>query len=77
MFTLKAVSVRPRSHVLRTLWGINGNAVKGALRRESWSVYSNVHRTNMGRSASGTAFPRSAWEREYQEAVGTITQELK
>jgi len=33
-----------------------------ALRRESGPVYRNAHRANTGRSASGTAFPRSAWE---------------
>jgi len=87
MFTLKVdlsfLQARSRSHAAR------GNAVKGALRRESWSVYRNVHRTNTGRSASGTAFPRSAWEQEYQGiptgtvgtirrwSVGTIQQELK
>ena len=69
MQTLKLVSsfpqVHSRSHALR------GNAVKGALRRESWSVYRNAHRANTGRSASGTAFPRSAWERGF-----AITQEL-
>ncbi len=74
MQTLKLVSsfpqVHSRSHALR------GNAVKGALRRESRPVYRNAHRANTGRSASGTAFPRSAWEREYQGIpmgnVGTI-----
>ena len=68
MQTLKILC--PRSHALR------GNAVKGALRRESQSAYKNARRTNTGRSASGTAFPRSAWEREYQgiptETVGTV-----
>lgn len=78
MFTLKVdlsfLQARSRSHAAR------GNAVKGALRRESWSVYRNVHRTNTG---------RSAWEQEYQGiptgtvgtirrwSVGTIQQELK
>jgi hypothetical protein len=50
--------VRPRSHASR------GNAVKGALRRESRTIYKNAHRAETGRSASGTAFPRGAWERE-------------
>ncbi len=63
MQTLKVVSsfpqVRPRSHALR------GNTLKGALRRELWSVYRNAHRANTGRGASGTAFPRSAWERGF------------
>lgn len=60
MLTLKTVSSFPQvhshSHALR------GNEVKGALRRESRPVYRNAHRANTGRSASGTAFPRSAWE---------------
>ncbi len=53
------VVIRSRSHGLRTLWGINGNAVKArcAANHDQRLAYT-------GRSASSTAFPRGAWERE-------------
>jgi len=42
---------------------------QGALRRESWSMRRNVGHLNVGRSASHTAFPRSAWERELSKML--------
>jgi hypothetical protein len=84
MQTLKVLSLLlsyPEAEMLSRSHALRGNAVKGALRRESRPVYKNAHRANTGRGASGTAFPRSAWERAYQGipsvSVGTIKQEQK